>query len=195
MAREENCVIHVIGDSHSLTYDHSQQVTPHWMGALTAHNIMHKQLVLDCITNGRNTRQWFFQFGEIDCRMHFYHLHKISNKPIEHFIEQTVEKYLTFINILRDNYNVSVMETPPQGLIGNVYAMEHYTDQRERQQIANLFNETLHTRCVENGIVCVNIYPTVTEPLGAEFFEHDMAHIKHTIASGWIDEYLARVNA
>jgi hypothetical protein len=184
-------VIHVIGDSHALTYDESKLARPHWMGALTAHNLLYKQDVTNEIIRNPHWK-WFSQFGEIDCRVHFFEKHVTTETPLEDLIDTTIDNYMTFVRLMRDFADLSVMAVPPQGPIDNVYKLTYYGVQAVRQNITNLYNTKLKSICVREDIPFINVYPNLAD-LGIQclpefFFEKDLAHIRHNLASRWFDE-------
>lgn len=180
-------MIHILGDSHSLTYSNSKNVECHWMGALTAHKLDTKSTVVTQLDKYPNDT-WWLQFGEIDCRIHFYNKARGNPSILSNLIYETAQRYGKFIKLLSKLYNISVMATPPQGPVGNVYGYEFYADQEQREFIRDKFNVTLALVLADSDIDFIDIYPHGITP--RLFFEKDLTHLNKEIASIYIDLYL-----
>ena len=138
-------MIHIIGDSHSLTFEGAKGIKCHWMDAWTAHNLWKKIDILKSkIVNPADT--YWFLFGEIDCRMHIYRKHMSLGKSIGRLIDDTVDNYIKAVSNFSD-FEIGIMAVPPQGYQDNFYDFDFYASQKTRQQIADGFNFALENEC------------------------------------------------
>lgn len=189
-------MIHIIGDSHSLTFQESENVCCHWGGALTANRIFTKSFPLEIMAEFPEEEFWF-QFGEIDCRIHIYNLHMRENIRVEILTQIAVEKYVAYVVGLREKYNVAIMAVPPQGSSGNVYKYPFYADRIDRQRIADLFNDELKNLCERVEVPFIDVYSdffilTALNLVDDSFFRPDLCHLKDVVASGLVDNYIRR---
>jgi hypothetical protein len=179
--------IHIIGDSHALTFIDADNVITHWIGAATAHNLSNKYETVKHFFSGFSDDYWFC-LGEIDCRLHIYRQHKITGRTQFSLIQYTVENYLEAVNVF-DGWNLGVMAVPPQGYQDNFFEYDYYASREHRQQITDVFNFCLENRCLELEIPFIDIWKQ--ESLWPEEnFKEDKCHIKNEIATKFLEEYL-----
>ncbi len=178
-------MIHIIGDSHALTFQGASDVVCHWMGAATAHNLYKKYEMTKTFFDKITDKYWFC-FGEIDCRIHIYRLWKKTGASRSSLIRDTVDNYLGAVCMF-DSWNIAVMAVPPQGYQGNYFGYDHYAPQKLRQQFTDVFNFELENECLSRGIRFIDIWEDTEYPI--EYFESDLCHIKKEIAVARLEEY------
>jgi hypothetical protein len=188
-------MIHIIGDSHSLTFEGAKGVKCHWMDAWTAHNLWKKveRLKLE-IVNPADT--YWFLFGEIDCRMHIYRKHMSLGKSLGRLIDDTVDNYVKAVATFSE-FNIGIMAVPPQGYQDNFYDFDFYASQKTRQQITDGFNFALENECHDANIRFIDIWGLGYEKLPDDVFswpendfKEDKCHIKNAIAIRLLEDFL-----
>lgn len=187
--------LHILGDSHALTFEGAKDVKTHWLGAATAHNLYKKVDTTKTFFTNPYDEYWFC-FGEIDCRIHLYRQWKLTGIRMPDLIEDTVDKYLGAVRMF-DDWNIAVMEVPPQGYQENYFNYEHYASHNRRQQLTDCFNFVLEDECYKSGIKYVNIWesgynelPETVFSWPIESFEEDLCHIKKEIAVARLEKCL-----
>lgn len=187
-------MLHIIGDSHSRTFDGAKDTEIHWMGAVTALNIWKKNKEILPIMEQYPKDRYFFCFGEIDCRIHIYAKAMETGVPEYIITHNTVNTYVSYAAFLRRNYDVSVMSAPPQGVQENVYEYEFYASRPHRQEITDYFNLWLESIARDNKVPFVDIWynkPEIVRPMFPTYhFKEDACHIKNTVAIERLEAYL-----
>lgn len=187
-------MIHIIGDSHSLTFSGAQNVECHWLGAATAMNLWKKNKIVSKIFLDNKGQDFWFGFGEIDCRIHIFNLSQTTGVPEYVLINNTIDCYLNYLGANKIHANISVMAAPPQGLEENVYGYPFYASRKHRQELTDLYNTMLERRCWEHGIKFIDIwYPTSSmERLlwNSQDFKEDLCHMKNEVAIKRLELYL-----
>jgi hypothetical protein len=193
-------MIHIIGDSHALTFQNAKNVEVHWMGAATAFNLWKKNKVVSQIfrDNNSDSNRFFFCLGEIDCRIHIYNKSQEYQLPEHILINATIDSYLNYISYLKLLGNVSIMTVPPQGTQENYFEYPFYADRKHRQEITDNFNNMLSVCCshgpLGKGIPLIDIWYKKAElvrPLWKTTdFQEDKCHIKTEVAKRLLEEYL-----
>jgi hypothetical protein len=185
-------MIHIIGDSHALTFEDAKDVEIHWMGAATAHNLWKKNKHILSIIESNPKDKYFFCLGEIDCRIHIYNKSVSTGVPEYILSWITVYTYTSYISSLR-NYNVSIMAVPPQGLQDNYFNYPFYATRKHRQEITDYFNMVLEGEAHRNRIPFVDIWynkAEIVRPLlDSRHFQEDKCHIKSKFAIEKLEKY------
>ena len=183
--------VHIIGDSHALTFQGAKDIDCHWMGAATAHNLYKKyDLIASIFKKANDYDKFWFCFGEIDCRLHLYRQHKTHNKTEFSLIMDTTDNYIGAVNRFSD-YNIGIMAVPPQGYQDNFYDFEFYASREHRQQLTDVFNFVLENKCLQTNIPFIDIWEQ--EGLWSEeSFREDACHIKNEMATQCLVRYLER---
>lgn len=162
-------IIHIIGDSHSLLFQH-ELFKIHYIGPATAFNLFtehssnqSKQKILEIMEKLKNSKKPYIMFvlGEIDSRIHIYKVHKEKNIPLEEVIEQTAKRYslhLAEIMKLFPNMQVMVFNVLPPGEQGNVYKYSHYADRATRLHITEILNQKLKEYTSQHNIPFIETY-------------------------------------
>lgn len=186
--------INIIGDSHALCFDGAEDVICHWVGARTAYNLYKRYDTTKTLFSSLMDEYWFC-FGEIDCRLHIYSQWKLTGQKRGSLIEDTIDSYLGAIGVF-DGWKTSVMAVPPQGYEENIYDYEYYASQRQRQQFTDVFNLLLEDQCMSLGIPFIDIWavgynelPETEFSWPKECFKEDMCHIKNEVAIPLLDKY------
>jgi len=187
-------MIHIIGDSHALTFQTAKDVEVHWMGAATAMNIWKKHRLIEEILKKAPQDKYWFCLGEIDCRIHIYNKAMETGVPEYLLVTNSVQTYVSYIAFLKRTYDVGIMVVPPQGLQDNYFGYPFYADRKHRQEITDTFNTWLSVTCWDNRIPLMDIWYNTVElyrPLfDSRNFEEDKCHIKKTIAKARLEKYL-----
>lgn len=101
-------IIHVIGDSHSLLFQHDLFIIHH-IGPATAFKLSSNisttdskkkswHILQSLSKNNRNIV--LLVFGEIDCRIHIYNASIKQNIPLEVAVQNTISAYSIFLKEL-----------------------------------------------------------------------------------------------
>jgi hypothetical protein len=187
--------IHILGDSHAQTFEGAKNVEVHWCGAATAHNLYKKYATTKTFFNNPFDEYWFC-FGEIDCRLHIYRQWKLTGKRRPDLIEDTIDKYLSAIRMF-DDWNIAVMAVPPQGYQDNFFNYDYYASHNTRQQLTDCFNFVLEDECYKSGIKFVDVWdsgynelPETVFSWPIDSFKMDLCHIKDEIAIKALEDYI-----
>ena len=176
-------MIHVIGESHAEEYRNYPYFRVYIVPLATAHNLIEEKSTSESsqkikqILKGIPEKDYImFVLGEIDCRVHIYQIYEKEGetKPLETYIENTVNRYITYIKTL--NRNVILQTVPPAGYYDpNTYPF--YGSAKDRAYINKTFNELLSKRCESENIPCVDIYDKVALPNGMANPEYLKDHV------------------
>jgi hypothetical protein len=197
-------IIHVFGDSHSLLFQH-ELFKIHYIGPATAYNLGSEKSSnnswekmcneLKTIPNHKSQRI-VLVFGEIDARIHIYKIHKEKNIEIDSVIENTVEQYIECINKLRSmfpEFIFIVFNILPPGEQGNYYNYRFYADRDTRLKITRKLNEKLHEIAKKNNIQFVTLFDSLIDIHGNRIKEliFDDIHYSNKIVKYVIKELCA----
>jgi hypothetical protein len=171
-----NSAIHIIGDSHSMSFKSGSFIIHH-LGPATAFNLnknsssthSKKKLVKILKSLDKTNEKIILIFGEIDCRIHIYNTFMKNEKkiPLNKIIARTIKNYeevLDFIN--SKNINFYVCSIPPAGTQGNCFNYPFYADKPTRAKIHRHFNNLLEERCRTKGYKYINLYKKVSNRNG-----------------------------
>ena len=153
--------IHCFGDSHRAVFLNLENIFCHNVGAGTAYNLINKES-----STGAGVRIFkhlesmnpeedavLMVFGEIDCMEHIYKNKCNGNEKLETIIEKLVERYIKFINQVREKgYTVIVYGPSFSG-----YALNSHGTQKERNKIIKSFNALMEEKTNENNIIYADI--------------------------------------
>lgn len=167
-------VIHVIGDSHSLLFQH-HLIKIHYLGAVTAFNLINnnstskgREKLFQAISKIRNKKDIILLvFGEIDCRIHIYYQHNKSKGKISmrSLIRNTAQNYIEAANEIKKlGFQVAVFNVMPPGSQKNIYKYPYYAPWETRLKITKMMNEELNKLCKQNNIHFINIYDSLVNP-------------------------------
>ena len=166
-------MIHVIGESHAEIYRGVPKLfRSHVIPQATAHNLIEEHSTSDSNAKIKHilnvipaTAHIMFVMGEIDCRVRIYHryIKEEKIKPLEHYIETTVDRYITYLKSLKRD--VIVLTVPPAGYYG-AKEFPMYGSPETRAYVSKKFNEILLKRCEDEHITCIDIYDKVVLPNG-----------------------------
>jgi hypothetical protein len=175
-------LIHVIGDSHVITFRGSMPFLAHHLGAATAYNLIKKdsstrsnEKLFRIVRRLGKKDKVMLLFGEIDCRIHIYYQHKKSNgkHSIEELIDRTISNYGEVMAQLRQRgVNLCVHSISPATEVGNEYKFPFYGTPEIRSQINRMFNEKLKAFCDSSGYIFINIYERVADKNGLMLREY-----------------------
>lgn len=168
-------IIHIIGDSHTGAFTHSDSeinIPPfkqHYIAGATAYNLCKER----SISNSRDLLNKALSqvnksedivllwFGEIDCRLHIYQKSDKTEESIRKGIEETVKRYGLMLDELNGNFNFAVMSVPPCNIENNA------VDRNSKKLIYNHFNLCLKKFCDEKKYKYID---TFTEFADADGF-------------------------
>ena len=193
-------MIHIIGDSHALTFQNAKNVEVHWMGAATAFNLWKKNKVVSQIfrDNNSDSNRFFFCLGEIDCRIHVYNYSMLTGVPEYVIINNTVASYTNYLFTLRNKADIAILAVPPQGFEENVYGYPYYASREHRQEITDDFNMKLESEAHRIGVKFVDIWyekPDFRRSLWKySYFKDDLCHIRNEIVEELVEKYKRRKN-
>ena len=166
-------MIHVIGESHAEIYGGFPNLFKSYIiPQATTHNLIEEHSTSNSNAKIKNilnmipaTDPIMFVVGEIDCRLRIYHryIKEEKIKPLEQYIENTVDRYITYLLSLKRE--VAVLTVPPAGYYGaKEYPM--YGSPEIRAYVSKTFNEVLLKRCGDEHITFIDIYDKIVLPNG-----------------------------
>jgi len=185
-------IITVIGDSHSLLFQ-NPLFKIKYIGPATAFKLGYKDSTTQSrkkiikILNGISPSSTvLLVFGEIDCRLHIYNVHRKKNIPLDKVISSTVETYGDFIRYLMKKYpkmTFVVCAIFPQGEQDNVYNVEFYATREKRQEITMKFNKKLRTTCDKSNIDFIDVWNRLVTSDGRRIkkYTFDEIHFNNNI--------------
>jgi hypothetical protein len=143
----------VIGDSHTWVFKGYCEVVH--IDNPTAHNIHNHQDAIEKALKKDDIN--LFSFGDLDCRVHLYNIHKKTGIPLSKLMHNTVERFLCFI-LHYPEYDIRVLSLPPCGTQENRFNKEYYANYVTRKYIYFQFNHILESACVLCDIPFINYY-------------------------------------
>ena len=189
-------MIHIIGDSHALTFQGAKDVEVHWMGAATAFNLWKKNKeILNILKKfvARGEDGVWFCFGEIDCRIHTYNKSCELFLAEEFIIHNTVNSYCNYVQHIMDYEEdvVQVLTAPPQGFQENYFEYPNYASRERRQYYTDEFNSFLYDYLPPGTVVDI-WKPEAAYLWPEEDFQEDKCHIKPEIAIARLEKYIGK---
>lgn len=148
----------VIGDSHTWVFRGFCEVVH--LHNPTAHNIHNHQDAIEEALKEDDIN--LFSFGDLDCRVHFYNVHKKTGVPIIKLMHNTIERFLCFV-MSYPEYDIRVLCLPPCGTQGNRFNKEYYANYTLRKYIYFQYNHILEFACTKCDILFVNYYFDVVD--------------------------------
>jgi len=187
-------LLHVIGDSHAISFEGDPLFVWHHLGPATAHNLKNKNsktgsnIKLFTIINNLISKKdiVILNFGEIDCRIHiYYQYHKNKKKiSISKLIENTISNYGEVLNkVKKKNINFFVLSIAPASNQDNFYDYPFYGSKEIRSKIHKEFNEKLKRYCKIKNYNFIDIYPKVSDKKGLilKKYKRDEIHLNKNI--------------
>ena len=188
-------LVHFIGDSHVMAFAHYPGFVAHHVGRATAHNLID----LESSTDSRKILFKYLsgidlkrdkvvtEFGEIDCRIHFYYQYMKNKKRISmpSLMDRTIARYGSVLDEMRRmGADVYVCSVPPAARQGNVFSYPFYAPPRTRARISREFNRKLAQFCKKKGYVFLDIYSKVADSGGFIMKEYaaDSSHLNSLVA-------------
>lgn len=167
-------IVHVIGDSHTKSFEYQDKFICHHVGQATAHNLYkpnnssNSREILSSIVKGLPRQDIILLvFGEIDARIHIYNQHKKTGRHIPDLIWGTVANYSHVFKGLRNiGYKVAILGIPPAGSQDNIYKYPYYGSPKERSEISNNLNQALRTFCKANDILYIDVHSLTKDDKG-----------------------------
>ena len=193
--------IFAVGDSHSrrcfenheLIADSRVLVGHNKMDGKTAFNLRrHEKKLLRILTRLRE-KDLIFCFGEVDVRLHIKYKHQQLGTPVATLIENTAERYLSYVRELRrEGYRIHVFNVVPTGdFLGEAaekwkrgLSYPFTASFAERTSYTEQLNEAYRRYCREWGIPFIDIYRYLVDEQGRRLQElvFDYAHIDNSCA-------------
>lgn len=187
-------IYYVIGDSHTLCFQH-EFFEIHHLGPATAYKLnfnksttraREKMLkIIKKIYKGKSINI-IFVFGELDTRIH---INKISNEKkltINKVIDETIKSYMIFLNFIKEKYpliDIYVFNVLPQGEEENIYNFPYYASREKRSMIAKEMNKRLKKEASKNKFKFIYIYDNLINNKGERIrkFVFDDVHFNRKI--------------
>jgi hypothetical protein len=150
----------IIGDSH--TWMFKNLCATYHISNPTAHNIhKHDKIIRERL---RKDELNAFIFGDIDCRIHFYHQCKKQKRSLFQLIQETVDRYIDYVRkIICENYVIIIIGVPPAGVQENRFGYQHYASYKLRKKIYIHFNTVLKKECTYHNILFIDYFNDVTD--------------------------------
>lgn len=161
--------IHVIGDSHSLAFQHESFIIHH-IGPATSYKLNSSTSttkskekiykIIQEISRDKNATILFI-FGEIDCRIHINKASKKFGISLEKSIENTVKEYEKFLQQMKKDFpknTILVLNVLPAGEEKNIYKVKYYPSRKLHMQIVRKFNNSLDKFCKKEKIFFINVF-------------------------------------
>lgn len=192
--------LHVIGDSHVSLFSGKDEVIPNYP---TEHEDLLPQfktyrlgafLAYSLIAEGHEGRTKLFSlvdslpkrakvllvFGEIDCRAHIVKQARAQDRDIRDVAETVAERYFSVIQEVATLRKVIVWGAIPQSSAAHSSnKFPTVGNQRERNEAAFWFDNTLRKLCEDAGIPFASIFNELvdSEFISRESFFYDTAHL------------------
>ena len=187
-------VYYVIGDSHTLCFQHEYFKINH-IGPATAYKLGFKKSttgsrgkvikILNKLYKEKPINV-IFVFGELDVRIH---INKASNEKklgVSEVIDETVSSYISFLEFVKNKYpliNIYVFNVLPQGEEENIYNYPFYASREKRKKIASEMNEKLKKIVKIKRFNFINVYDQLVDSKGRRIkkFVFDDVHFNRKI--------------
>ncbi len=190
----EDNLYYVIGDSHTLCFQHEVFKIFH-IGPATAYKLnfensttKSREKVLTILNKIYKDQpiNVIFIFGEIDTRIHINKISYEKNIKIDKVIENTVKAYMEFLNFIKKKYpliNIYVFNLLPQGEEDNIYNYPFYASREKRMKIAEKMNLVLRRYIKKNKFKFIYIYDYLIDKGGNRKKEYiyDLIHYNRRI--------------
>lgn len=179
--------IHAIGDSHIRSFKNNNTfiVYQNWAGtAFKLSEEGHKSIlnILKILREEKIDKKndiLLLSFGEIDCRLHIYNVHKKDDIPINVLIDKTVVNYGEMITRVKElGFRVSIYNVPPSQNVLNRWNILYFAPLDIRVQIVKEFNKKLNIFCKENTVLFIDIYSKISDENGVVLPEYSKFPIK-----------------
>jgi len=124
--------------------------------------------------------------GEIDCRIHMWHVHVRDNRRLWNVMDETVDRLSIYVNTLLENCKcrVVLLGIPPLGNQGNFYKYPNWPNDQQHVMLYKVF----WGKCMEYpfGARYVDMYSPFVGNDGhakPEFLQEDGIHLKGAVTS------------
>jgi len=184
--------IYIVGDSHVSVFGGRDAVVPRWpqvalsllpsmqpvhLGPVTAHNwnsetsTSRGQALFWEFTERLADRRVpiFLSAGEIDCRAHLLKKMPVSEFSVAAGLQETVNRYFTFIDYLRrEDLNIGVL-SPPASMFKQERDKDfpYHGSERERNAVTRTFTAALDAACKMREIPFLNQFDFTVDPSDA----------------------------
>ncbi len=168
---------YVIGDSHTLCFQHEKFIIKH-IGPATAYRLIFdkttsdgKEKIIRYINKIYNNKQIniIFVFGELDVRIHINKASKLKKISLDKVIQNTVVSYMKFLRFIKNKYpgiNIYVFNILPQGEQKNIYKYSFYANRKTRLKIAKKVNKKLSQYSKINNFKFIYIFDYLVDKYG-----------------------------
>lgn len=184
--------VYVVGDSHAwIPFIKSNYFEKLSVGPRTAHKLDSREREIVNKINYMIDSKIIFVFGEIDCRVHLFKEHHKQQRPIEHLILDTAERYVMLVKRLRRRgYDIAILNVVPTGDAGNA-GYKFYGSPAQRRDITTRFNAAVKELCIEHRIPFIDIYSELVDHKGwrKKHLIKDDVHLNSNMA-GILEEHL-----
>lgn len=175
-------MIHCVGDSHVNIFtgtsripglfcgnhneDKNEKVFTYNIGPKCAHNIVFKyERFLKSVESIKKNETIILSFGEVDCRIHFYKISNQQYKDIEDCIDETIDRYFSFVKDVKEKVtsDLIVYGPPPSKSNEALVNYENFFSgtQKDRNEICRKFNNRLKEECGKNGYQFLSLFEHV----------------------------------
>jgi hypothetical protein len=200
--------IFAVGDSHSrrcfenhLLIADSRVLAGHnKLDGKTAFNIERHEKKLMRILTPLQNKDLILCFGEVDVRLHIKYKHEQLGIAVEQLIDDTAEKYISYVSRLRDQgYRLHVFNVVPTGdFIGHDaekwkkgLQYPFTASYEERKYYTELLNAAYAVNCAELQVPFIDIYQHLVDKNGKRKKElvFDFAHLDNSCADFVMESY------
>lgn len=163
-------IVHVIGDSHTLAFQHCA-LKVHYLGAVTAYNLIYensssmgREKLFKVVNSLKEGETIMLVFGEIDARIHIYNQYMKRGKKIsiEKLVSNVIRNYGQVIEeIKKRGFKIGVYNIVPPGPQSNIYNYPYYADWETHLRITQIMNKQVKNFCMRNEFFFVDIFNQV----------------------------------
>lgn len=193
-------IFYVIGDSHTLCFQHEAFKIIH-IGPATAYKLNFKKSttdsrekvisILDKIYKNKSL-SIIFVLGELDVRIHINKALNVNKKTLTKTIEETVIFYTNFLKFIKHRHpllNIYIFNVLPQGEQGNIYNYPSYATRKKRIIIAEKMNKILRAYARKYNFKFIYIYNKLIDKKGdrKKEYVYDDVHFNRKIMPLVID--------
>jgi hypothetical protein len=187
--------VHIIGDSHVLSFVYVPGFAVHHLGEVKAFSIDDwEPNFLSYMTRfpAQADEPWLVSAGEIDCRVTIYD-GAVEGFSLGKRIEMAVGSYVMFLDKLQGAYqfNAVALAVPPQGYQHNYYNVARYAERVERQRITTSFNHVLGIEAPLMGLRVFDPWESIERDayglVPKELFMPDGVHLREDVVTRLVE--------
>lgn len=190
-------MLRIIGDTHVKTFLKVPSVVTYSLGDISALKISKFSYDILGEINKHSFDPWAFYAGELDCRLMIFDKSVQLETDTYTIVQYIINKYVNFVELLNNTFDVWVISTPPQGPSKDSFGRQFYATQDMRQAITNQFNNYLKQQCILRDIKFLDIWRDIgcskKDILPGEYFEEDQIHLISEYASQTLRKYLNKL--